>query len=141
MAYSCIEPSPELFQKVIKRIHRERRFLLFKRALLVSIEMAIVVGTSGTVIYVSMQYRSQPQVNRLANSISVSGTVVSKNKTSIVVQTPIDRGSRVVRPYYINDIAIGQTINASGIINPDGSITAHSLQLRPTKFELTNQMK
>ncbi|HWC57932.1 MAG TPA: DUF5666 domain-containing protein [Candidatus Paceibacterota bacterium] len=71
----------------------------------------------------------------------VSGQVISKDATSITVGTP-GGGSRIVlyspsTTVYksangsLSDITTGSTIMVSGTTNPDGSVSATSIQLRP----------
>jgi len=84
----------------------------------------------------------------------VSGQIVSKDATSITVQlnavgsqngtanTQTQEGSKIV--FYTNgtaimettdgtvdDLAVGKNISVTGTANPDGSVNAQSIQIRP----------
>ncbi|MDB5188486.1 MAG: hypothetical protein JWM92_84 [Candidatus Nomurabacteria bacterium] len=69
------------------------------------------------------------------------GQVVAKDATSVAVSIPTG-GSRIIlyspsttisksATGNVNDITTGATISATGTTNPDGSITATSIQIRP----------
>jgi hypothetical protein len=71
------------------------------------------------------------------------GQVVSKDANSITVSIPNNGGSKIVlyspdtsivksAQGAISDVAVGSTIIATGTTNSDGSITATSIQIRPT---------
>lgn len=72
----------------------------------------------------------------------VAGEVLSKDDKSVTVKLP-DGGSKIIflsatskvmksTEGSLSDIQVGSNISANGKANSDGSITAESLQLRPT---------
>jgi hypothetical protein len=81
----------------------------------------------------------------------VSGTVVSKDATSITVQSGTTAGSKIVlvspsttvaksAQGTLSDVAVGTTVTVIGTANPDGSVTATSVQIRPASAKATAGM-
>ncbi|HUC88756.1 MAG TPA: hypothetical protein VMR49_01865 [Candidatus Paceibacterota bacterium] len=126
-----------------------------KKTVLIIIGVAVVVGAicfyAGSAASKSSQ--SAKNQNTFANSGNFAGrgmrngnnftggTVISKDSTSITVQAR-DGSSKVVfftasTPIMkmvsgtSGDIAVGGDITITGTANPDGSISAESIQLRP----------
>lgn len=79
--------------------------------------------------------------NRAGGDI-VSGSIISSNDNSVVIQLPQNAGSKII--FYsdttqisksisgsVNDLSVGETVSVSGTTNSDGSITAQSIQIRP----------
>ncbi len=71
------------------------------------------------------------------------GQIVSKDDTSVTVKTN-DGGSKII--FFSSstsidksvsgassDLSVGQQITANGKINPDGSVVAQNIQIRPTQ--------
>ncbi len=72
-----------------------------------------------------------------------AGEIISKDDTSVTIKTR-DGGSKIV--FFsdktlidksvtgaIADLSVGQQITANGKANPDGSVMAQNLQIRPTQ--------
>lgn len=70
-----------------------------------------------------------------------AGEIIAKDETSITVKLR-DGGSKII--FYsgsteigkfvndaVSDLGVGKTVSANGKVNPDGSITAQSIQIRP----------
>ncbi len=79
---------------------------------------------------------------RGANGGFVGGTVISKDDKSLTVEQR-NNGSKIV--FFtdktqtmrsvtgtLDDVAVGATIMVQGSANPDGSVTAESIQIRPS---------
>lgn len=73
----------------------------------------------------------------------INGDVVAKDATSITVQSKDGSGSKFVffatstqimktSEGSLSDLTVGKTIMVQGTANPDGSVTAQSIQIRPT---------
>ncbi len=115
----------------------------------------VVLAIAGGSFYGGMVYKgSQTPVRgsggqgsrtggRFANGNNfVTGDITAKDAQSITIKSR-DGSSRII--FYSNstqvgkfvsgalaDIQIGQTVMANGTTNSDGSITAQSIQIRPT---------
>ena len=130
-----------------------------KKTMLTMVIVVIIVGSlsfyAGT-----KSAQSNPPVNNTANGFGggpngggnrmgraggnfAGGTLISKDATSMTVQAK-DGSSKVVffttaTPVSkmvagsLNDVTVGQDLIITGTTNPDGSITAESIQLRNSK--------
>jgi hypothetical protein len=78
---------------------------------------------------------------RTVNGGGASGEILSKDETSITIKLR-DGGSKIVflsgttpitkqAEGILADLSVGTQVNAMGTANPDGSITAQSVQIRP----------
>ena len=86
------------------------------------------------------------RTGRPGNAVAgfTTGTIISKDSTSITLQLPSSTGgSKII--FYSNstqinktttgnptDLTNGTTVSVTGTTNSDGSITANSIQIRPT---------
>ncbi len=124
-----------------------------KNILIVSIIILIVAGGAfyGGMLYGKSQNARpnfgngtfQTRINRAgANGGFISGTILSKDASSITVQLQNGSGSKII--FYsdttsvgkmtegtANDLAVGTSVSVMGTTNSDGSVTAQSIQIRP----------
>ena len=79
----------------------------------------------------------------MAGGDVTSGDVAAKDATSITLKTR-DGSSKIVfvsgstavaksAPGSLGDLSVGQSVMVTGKTNPDGSITAQNVQVRPTQ--------
>ena len=79
----------------------------------------------------------------IRNGNGASGEIISKDTTSIIIKLRDGGGSKIVflsasTPIMkqatgtIAELEVGTQVNAMGTANADGSITAQSVQIRPT---------
>ncbi len=101
--------------------------------------------------YGSGHARTVPQNGMMANGAfnrggmrggATIGQVIAKDATSITVST-VGGGSKIIlyspstsvsksAEGSIDDVSVGSTITATGTANPDGSVAASTIQVRPT---------
>lgn len=120
-----------------------------KKIILSVIITAIVFGGGGYYLGAKLSSVKTPQQNfagrgaRIGNGAGggfATGQIIAKDATSITVQ--MNAGSKII--FYsastpitksvagtANDLTIGEQVTANGTPNPDGSITAQSIQIRP----------
>jgi hypothetical protein len=129
------------------------------------IVLAILVG--GGSFYGGMKFEQSQSANKRADfaggnfqgvrtngnntgSGMTSGSIISKDDKSITLQLPNNAGSKII--FYsdsteiskfskglIDDLNTGDNIMVSGKSNTDGSITAQTIQMRPTDLGQNNQ--
>jgi hypothetical protein len=82
---------------------------------------------------------------RAKNDNMVTGQILSMDSNSITVQIP-NNGSKIILLTDSTpiskmasgtraDLVVGETVTATGTTNPDGSVTAQSIQIRPAMPE------
>jgi len=126
------------------------------KTLLISISTVILLAVGGGAFYGGTIYsKSQnARVFNVANFQGVRGNrtaglgnfilgdIISKDSSSITLKLPNSAGSRII--FYsditqisktttgtANDLVAGTSVSVTGATNPDGSVTAQTIQIRP----------
>ncbi len=125
------------------------------------IKIAVLLIVAGVAFYGGVLYKtSQTPATRTgaqgsrtggrftAGNNFVTGSVVAEDNQSITIKSA-DGSSRII--FYsgstqvgefvsgaTTDLKVGQTVMATGTTNTDGSITAQSIQIRPTAPAISN---
>ncbi len=129
-----------------------------KKTNLIIIAVVVILAVGGGSFYFGMSYgksqNTRPnftagnfqgmRANRTgANGGNfILGSIISSDTTSITLQLPGNAGSKII--FYsdktqiskmasgsISDLANGTSVSINGTTNPDGSVTAQSIQIRP----------
>jgi len=128
---------------------------LKQKHIIAAVVIIILIGGSfyGGMFYGKRQARTgfpgaggsfQTRINRGNGGNFISGDIISKDNNSITLQIPNSGGSKIIfysETTQINksatgtseDLIKGTSVSITGTTNSDGSITAQSIQIRPTK--------
>jgi hypothetical protein len=126
-----------------------------KKSILITITIILAILIAGGSFYGGMVYgKSQNALSRnnfaglrgnrntAGGANFISGSIISKDNTSITVQLPNNGSSKII--FYsgttqigkftagtADDLTTGESVSVNGTTNSDGSITAQSIQIRP----------